>query len=158
MVRVACLTMAIVGCDGAALAQPAGEETSAASRPAESAPTGEKPAVQSIIQTLPDYTGDLAHRQYLTGDWGGARTKLAKKGILFDLDLTQLLQGIGVFGGFGFGGEPNIFEQFYSIGLSGKGSLPERDRDMWGVGCYHANMNDNINPAFGLHSEQGVEL
>lgn len=67
-------------------------------------------------------------------------------------------QGVGIFGRFGFGGEPNIFEQFYSIGLSGKGSIPERDRDTWGVGYYHANINDEINPAFGLHSEQGVEV
>jgi len=66
-------------------------------------------------------------------------------------------QGVGVFGRFGFGGEPSLFEQFYSIGLSGKGSLPERDRDTWGLGYYHANINDDINPVFGLHSEQGVE-
>lgn len=67
-------------------------------------------------------------------------------------------QGIGVFGRFGLGGEPNIFEQFYSFGLSGKGSVPDRDRDTWGIGYYHANINDDINPAFGLHSEQGVEV
>ncbi len=67
-------------------------------------------------------------------------------------------QGVGIFGRFGYGGEPNIFEQFYSIGLGGKGSIPERDRDAWGIGYYHANISDNINPAFRLHSEQGVEI
>jgi len=66
-------------------------------------------------------------------------------------------QGVGVFGRFGYGGEPNIFEQFYSLGVSGTGSIPTRDRDTWGIGYYLANINDNINPAFGLHSEQGVE-
>ncbi|UCG32107.1 MAG: carbohydrate porin, partial [Phycisphaerales bacterium] len=66
-------------------------------------------------------------------------------------------QGLGIFGRFGFGGEPNIFEQFYSVGLSGKGSIPKRDRDTWGIGYYLANINDDINPAFGLHCEQGVE-
>jgi porin len=66
-------------------------------------------------------------------------------------------QGVGVFGRFGHGGEPNIFEQFYSLGVSGKGTVPTRDRDTWGVGYYLANINDDINPAFGLHSEQGVE-
>jgi len=67
-------------------------------------------------------------------------------------------QGVGVFGRFGYGGEPNIFEQFYSFGVSGKGSIPTRDRDTWGIGYYHANISDDINPAFGLHSEQGVEV
>jgi len=67
-------------------------------------------------------------------------------------------QGVGVFGRFGFGAEPNIFEQFYSFGLSGKGSIPTRDRDTWGIGYYLANINDDINPIFGLHSEQGVEV
>jgi len=66
-------------------------------------------------------------------------------------------QGVGVFGRFGYGGEPNIFEQFYSFGVSGKGSIPARDRDTWGVGYYHANISDDIDPAFGLSSEQGVE-
>jgi porin len=64
---------------------------------------------------------------------------------------------VGVFGRFGFGGEPNIFEQFYSFGVSGKGSIPTRDRDTWGVGYYHANISDDINPVFGLDAEQGVE-
>lgn len=67
-------------------------------------------------------------------------------------------QGVGIFGRFGYGGAPNLFEQFYSFGVSGKGSIPERDRDTWGVGYYHANINDDVNPAFGLHSEQGVEV
>jgi porin len=66
-------------------------------------------------------------------------------------------QGVGVFGRFGFGGEPNIFEQFYSVGLSGKGSIPQRDQDTWGIGYYLANINDDINPAFGLQCEQGIE-
>ena len=67
-------------------------------------------------------------------------------------------QGVGVFGRFGFGGEPNVFEQFYSLGISGKGSIPTRDRDTWGIGYYLANINDDINPLFGLSNEQGVEM
>lgn len=67
-------------------------------------------------------------------------------------------QGVGVFGRFGYGAQPGIFEQFYSFGVSGKGSIPIRDRDTWGIGYYLANVNDDINPAFGLHSEQGVEV
>lgn len=67
-------------------------------------------------------------------------------------------QGIGVFGRFGYGAQPGLFEQFYSFGLSGRGSIPIRDRDTWGIGYYHANINDKINPVFGLDSEQGVEV
>ncbi len=65
--------------------------SSVATRPTES--PDEKPDVQSIIQKLPDYAGDIGHRKCMTGDWGGARTELANKGLLFDLDVTQLLQG-----------------------------------------------------------------
>lgn len=66
-------------------------------------------------------------------------------------------QGVGVFGRFGYGGEPNIFEQFYSLGVSGKGSIPDRDRDTWGVGYYHVNINDDTLPGLDIQSEQGVE-
>ncbi|MBP7936991.1 MAG: carbohydrate porin [Phycisphaerae bacterium] len=51
-----------------------------------------KAAMPSIIQQLPDYTGDLARRQYLTGDWGGARADLSEHGVLFELSATQILQ------------------------------------------------------------------
>lgn len=67
-------------------------------------------------------------------------------------------QGFGIFGRFGYGAEPNLFEQFYSLGVGGMGSIPTRDRDTWGIGYYHANIGDHILPAFELHSEQGVEL
>jgi porin len=67
-------------------------------------------------------------------------------------------QGFGVFGRFGYGGQPNLFEEFYSLGVSGTGSIPTRDRDVWGLGYYFANISDHINPVFDLNSEQGVEL
>ncbi len=53
----------------------------------------ESPKLLSLIPELPDYTGDLASRKYLTGDWGGTRTELAEKGILIDLELNQVFQG-----------------------------------------------------------------
>ncbi|MBI5762834.1 MAG: carbohydrate porin [Planctomycetes bacterium] len=78
-----------------AAGQPAGSsETTTRPAAEESASTANKPmALQSLIQELPDYTGDLRSRKYLTGDWGGERTKLAEQGILFDLGATQWLQG-----------------------------------------------------------------
>jgi porin len=41
----------------------------------------------------PNYSGDFLTRSTLTGDWGGARNDLAKKGVTFDLNLTQIGQG-----------------------------------------------------------------
>ena len=41
-----------------------------------------------------DYSGDVLTRSTLTGDWGGARNDLAKKGVTFDLNLTQVMQGV----------------------------------------------------------------
>ncbi len=40
------------------------------------------------------YSGDFWSRSTLTGDWGGVRNDLAKKGITFDVSLTQVYQGI----------------------------------------------------------------
>ena len=45
------------------------------------------------ILPIPDYSGDFASRSYLTGDWGGARTKLANRGLQFDLDTVTWADG-----------------------------------------------------------------
>ncbi len=49
------------------------------------------------------YSGGLGMRPALSGDWGGARTELAGKGITFDMSLTQIGQGIVGGGGDGLG-------------------------------------------------------
>jgi porin len=49
---------------------------------------------QPSIAADTDYSGDLLTRSTLTGDWGGARNDLAKKGVTFDLNLTQVEQGV----------------------------------------------------------------
>ena len=68
-------------------------------------------------------------------------------------------QGIGVFGRFGYStGKANPIEQFYSVGVSGKGLLPERDNDTFGLGYYHVNLSDDLPDILNVHSEQGVEL
>ena len=46
------------------------------------------------INPPPTYAGDLWSRPRLTGDWFGGRDWLAKHGATFDLDLTQVLQGV----------------------------------------------------------------
>lgn len=47
--------------------------------------------------TVTTYSGDLWTRSTLTGDWGGVRNDWAKKGITFDMNLTQT--GMSVVGG-----------------------------------------------------------
>jgi porin len=58
-----------------------------------------------------DYSGDFWSRSTMTGDWGGIRNDLAKKGIAFDINLTQVAMGIisgGKDTGWEYGGRGNI--------------------------------------------------
>jgi len=67
-------------------------------------------------------------------------------------------QGIGIFGRFGWStGKANPTEAFYSIGISGKGVIPTRDKDTFGLGYYYQDLSDRL-VRFDLHSEQGIEL
>jgi porin len=94
LLTVASISVALLKSVPPAFAQPAASD-GATTRPADQVapPTSQPMALQSLIPTLPDYSGDLWNRSFLTGDWGGARTELANHGILFDLDVTQNLQG-----------------------------------------------------------------
>jgi porin len=40
------------------------------------------------------YGGDLWSRPRLTGDWGGLRDEMARRGVTLDVDLLQILQGV----------------------------------------------------------------
>jgi len=46
------------------------------------------------IYPVPNYGGDFWSRSYLTGDWGGLRSKLADRGIQFEFNVTQIFQGV----------------------------------------------------------------
>ena len=72
---------------------------------------------------------------------------------------------VGLFGRFGWStGEANPIAQFYSIGAGGKGIIPNRDDDTFGVGYYYLNASDGFDdffglvPALGVTAEQGIEL
>ena len=68
-------------------------------------------------------------------------------------------QGVGLFGRFGWStGESNPIETFYSIGVGGKGIIPERDHDTFGVGYYYVDMSDDLPSFLNINSEQGVEI
>ena len=46
------------------------------------------------IYPVPNYAGDFRSRSYLTGDWGGLRSKLAERGVQFEFNITQIYQGV----------------------------------------------------------------
>jgi porin len=46
------------------------------------------------IYPVPNYGGDFRSGSYLTGDWGGLRSKLAERGVQFDFNVTQIYQGV----------------------------------------------------------------
>ena len=70
-------------------------------------------------------------------------------------------QGFGLFGRFGLtDGEVNPVQEFYSIGLGGKGMIPGRDNDSFGVGYYYLAISDKLPRVIERRTqdEQGVEL
>ncbi len=70
-------------------------------------------------------------------------------------------QGFGLFGRFGLtDGEVNPVQDFYSIGLSGKGMIPGRDNDNFGVGYYYLAISDKLPRIIERRTqdEQGLEL
>ncbi len=114
--------------------------------------------LSGVLATLPERLG----RQ--TNDWS------------FFYDFDQYIykvpdtkdQGIGIFGRFGItDGEVNPIEQFYSIGVGGKGMIPTRDNDTFGIGYYYLRLSDKLKGMFDqvperfrpeIEDEQGIEL
>ncbi|MEJ2032495.1 MAG: carbohydrate porin [Deltaproteobacteria bacterium] len=47
---------------------------------------------------IPDYSGDIWARNFLSGEWDGARNDLAKRGVQFDVEWTQYLQSVAAGG------------------------------------------------------------
>jgi porin len=67
-------------------------------------------------------------------------------------------QGIGIFGKFGWSPDrTNPVQTFYNIGIGGKGMVPKRDRDTFGIGYYYLDFNDGLK-FLGVQSEQGIEM
>ena len=65
-------------------------------------------------------------------------------------------QGVGLFGRFGWArSDVNPVDHYYSIGVGGKGVIPSRDQDTFGVGYYYLSLSHDMPDMF--QSEQGVE-
>ena len=52
------------------------------------------PASAQPVDIPATWGGDFWSRPRLTGDWGGLRDELGKKGVVLDIDLLQTLQGV----------------------------------------------------------------
>jgi len=78
-------------------------------------PADPKPAAaeDATIYPVPDYSGDFLNRSYLTGDWGGLRSKLAEHGVQFEVDLLQIYQGVTT----GGTNETSRYSGVYSMAL-----------------------------------------
>ena len=65
-------------------------------------------------------------------------------------------QGVGVFGRFGMADkDTNPIESFYSAGVGGKGIIPGRDNDTFGIGYYYMNSSDKFRD---VHVGQACEI
>src|SRR3970282_2206239 len=74
-------------------------------------------------------------------------------------------RGIGVFFTFGASdGEANPVKYSYSMGISGKGVVPGRPRDSFGIGWARTELRENFLPLLpqqlqlGLEPEDAIEL
>ena len=88
------------------------------------------------------YSGDLWARSTLTGDWGGTRDELAKKGVTFDMSLTQT--GMSVISG----GKDQGWE------YSGRGdivmNMDTGKMGLWPGGFFTVEVEGNYNKSINL--------
>jgi porin len=85
------------------------------------------------------YSGDLLSRSTLTGDWWGIRNQLAEKGVTFDLNITQVGQGVvagGKNGAWEYGGRGDMIMNMDSgkLGLWPGGFLNLEAEGNWASG------------------------
>jgi porin len=91
------------------------------------------------ILPIPDYSGDLKTRSYLTSDWGGTRDELAEKGVQINGDVYEYGQNVadgGVDSGAEWGGKANInlHVDLDKMGVVPGGLIYARVDSRWGRG------------------------
>ncbi|MHB8108700.1 MAG: carbohydrate porin [Syntrophorhabdaceae bacterium] len=101
--------------------------------------------VAQDASSVDPYSGDISTRSTLTGDWGGARNYLAKKGIDFNLSLTQIYQAVD-------GGKNEVGE------YGGRGDLKVTvdtgKLGLWSGGFLRIEIEGNYNES--VNSETGA--
>lgn len=110
------------------------------------------PAESQGLLPIPDYTGDLAHRTHLTGDWGGTRTEWAENGVQMELDWTQYLQGVSK-GGFERGTEyGGHFDYLMNLDLMRMGLVPGALVTMRAESRYGDSVNGQAGPVLPVNT------
>jgi len=95
---------------------------------------------------IPDYSGDLWSRPFLSGDWGGARTDLAGNGIQADVQWTQTGQSV-VDGGWGTGTKyGGSLDYNITLDLMRMGLMPGALLKIRGESRYGETINDLAGP------------
>ncbi|NIP98629.1 MAG: carbohydrate porin [Akkermansiaceae bacterium] len=72
-------------------------------------------AAEDTLFPVPNLSGDIWSRDVMTGDWGGARRKLAEGGVQVDFDLQNYFQGLvegGVEQRWAYGGTSDLRLKF----------------------------------------------
>jgi len=104
------------------------------------------------------YSGDLWTRSTLTGDWGGFRNEWAQKGITFDLNITQIGQGVvngGKSGAWQYGGRGDIVINVDSQKL---GLWPGGFLNLEAEGNWASSVNQNTGALMPVNSSQVLPL
>jgi len=104
------------------------------------------------------YSGDLLSRSTLTGDWGGFRNEWAQKGITFDLNITQIGQGVvngGKSGAWQYGGRGDLVINVDSQKL---GLWPGGFFNLELEGNWALSVNQNTGALMPVNTSQTVPL
>lgn len=78
--------------DGAAVGATAGSTVGSTAGSTVGSTVGAEPA--KGLLPVPDYSGELFERSFLSGDWKGSRTRLAERGVQFGVSWTQHVQSV----------------------------------------------------------------
>jgi porin len=104
------------------------------------------------------YSGDFWSRSTLTGDWGGLRNELAQKGITFDVNITQIGQGVvngGKSGVWQYGGRGDIVFNADSQKL---GLWPGGFLNLEAEGNWASSVNQNTGALMPVNASQTIPL
>lgn len=121
---------------------------------------------QPAIGADSDYSGDFLKRSTLTGDWGGTRNDLAKKGVTFSANLVLTEQGVvdgGVNREWETGGRGSLLFKVDTgkLGLWPGGFFTVEVEGNFGKGVNLRNgglMPVNTNQMFPVPAEEGVTV
>lgn len=91
--NVVSCALLLASASSAALAQPEAAKPAAPAEESRQATAGAAAQAEGILP-VPDYSGDIWNRAYLTGDWWGHRQNLADRGVQFSLGFTQEVQAV----------------------------------------------------------------